>query len=245
MDKAARDFNRDPLVWLSLAAGVGFTASAEYELARTIGAVPAVAVLLPLALDVYAIAAIRRSRGRDIALSLTLMGIAQVAAHILEARVAEVSVPLVAAVSLLVPLSIWRVHALAVLPPKSVANSAADERQEEPDKKPPPGDEGDRQDDRQEPPPDDDAGAKKPPDKRRRKPRAGGAKKAPRRSMGKWVEIGEPVFHAEFKRLRRQPTGSEFAEALEKAGYGKPSESTAKNIRTEILDRAPLPDLED
>lgn len=104
----------DPLVAVSLAAGVGFTAFAEYQLARTIGAAVPVAVLLPVALDVYVIAAIRRSRGRDIALSLLLMGIAQVSAHMLEARVVQVSVPLVAAVSLLVPLVIWRVHALAV-----------------------------------------------------------------------------------------------------------------------------------
>ncbi|MGD6749147.1 hypothetical protein [Streptomyces sp. BH105] len=105
---------RDPLLLLSLAAGIGFTATAEYELARTIGASVPVAVLLPLALDVYVVAAIRRSRGRDIALALILMGTAQVAAHMLEAGVVAVSVPLVAAVSLLVPLSIWRVHALAI-----------------------------------------------------------------------------------------------------------------------------------
>ncbi|PJN00816.1 hypothetical protein CG740_23205 [Streptomyces sp. CB01201] len=104
----------DPLVAVSLVAGVGFTATAEYDLARTIGAAVPVAVLLPLALDVYVVAAIRRARGRDIALSLVLMGTAQVAAHMLAAHVVAVSVPLVAAVSLLVPLSIWRVHALAV-----------------------------------------------------------------------------------------------------------------------------------
>lgn len=115
---------RDPLVAISLAAGVGFTAYAEYQLAVTIGAVPFVAVLLPLALDVYVVAAIRRGRGRDIALSLILMGTAQIAAHVLEAGVLPVSVPLVAAVSLLVPLSIWRVHALAVLPPKPAASTA-------------------------------------------------------------------------------------------------------------------------
>ncbi|MFH8410734.1 hypothetical protein ACH4FX_39075 [Streptomyces sp. NPDC018019] len=103
----------DPLVAVSLAAGVGFTAYAEYQLARAIGAAVPVAVLLPLAIDVYVVAAIRRSRGRDIALSLVLMGTAQIAAHMLEARVATVSVPLVAAVSLLVPLVIWRVHTLA------------------------------------------------------------------------------------------------------------------------------------
>jgi hypothetical protein len=72
-------------VALSLVAGVGFTATAEYQLARTIGAAVPVAVRLPLALDVYVIAAIRRSHGVDIALSLVLMGTAQVAAHMLEA----------------------------------------------------------------------------------------------------------------------------------------------------------------
>lgn len=115
---------RDPLVAVSLLAGVGFTAYAEYQLARTIGAVAPVAVLLPLALDVYVVAAIRRGRGRDIALSLILMGTAQIAAHVLEAGVLPVSVPLVAAVSLLVPLSIWRVHSLAVPPVKQAASTA-------------------------------------------------------------------------------------------------------------------------
>lgn len=109
---------RDYLVAISLVAGVGYTASAEYNLARAIGSPVPVAVLLPLALDVYVVAAIRRNRGRDIALSLLLMGVAQVSAHMLESRVVQVSVPLVVAVSLLIPLVIWRVHALAVLPQK-------------------------------------------------------------------------------------------------------------------------------
>jgi hypothetical protein len=108
---------------VSLIAGVGFTAIAEYQLARTIGAPVPVAVLLPVALDVYVVAAIRRSRGRDIALALLLMGVAQVSAHMLEAGVVEISVPLVAAVSVLVPLVIWRVHALAVLPDKQHVKS--------------------------------------------------------------------------------------------------------------------------
>ncbi|GAA1888003.1 hypothetical protein GCM10009837_07300 [Streptomyces durmitorensis] len=110
--------SRDYLVAISLIAGVGYTASAEYNLARAIGSPVPVAVLLPLALDVYVVAAIRRNRGRDIALSLLLMGVAQVSAHLLESRVVVVSVPLVVAVSLLIPLVIWRVHALAVLPQK-------------------------------------------------------------------------------------------------------------------------------
>lgn len=65
-----------------------------------------------------------------------------------------------------------------------------------------------------------------------------------RRPMDEWVEIGAPVFHAEFARLRRNPSGTEFAKALAAAGYGKPSASTAKNIKTEILDRAELPSLD-
>ncbi|MFE9949313.1 hypothetical protein ACFYRJ_17480 [Streptomyces sp. NPDC005531] len=84
-------------------------------------------------------------------------------------------------------------------------------------------------------------GAKKTPAKPRQKQPAG---KAPRRSMTEWVQLSEPIFHAEFKRLKRNPTASEFADALGAAGHGRPSDSTAKNIRTEILDRAPLPALD-
>jgi hypothetical protein len=54
--------------------------------------------------------------------------------------------------------------------------------------------------------------------------------------MEEWVELAGPVFHSEFTRLRRQPTGDEFATAIELAGYGAVSASTAKNIRTAILD---------
>jgi len=66
-----------------------------------------------------------------------------------------------------------------------------------------------------------------------------------RRSMDDWVADAGPVFHAEFARLRRNPTATEFATAIQKAGLGKVSDSTAKNIRAEILDRAELPSLED
>lgn len=68
--------------------------------------------------------------------------------------------------------------------------------------------------------------------------------RAPRRSMSEWVELTESIFHEEFKRLRRQPTAAEFAEAISAAGHGRPSDSTAKNIRTEILDRTDVPALD-
>jgi hypothetical protein len=88
----------------------------------------------------------------------------------------------------------------------------------------------------------DNTTASTPAMKRRRRSRSGGRK--PRRSMTEWVDLAAPIFHAEFDRLQRQPTGAEFAEAIKKAGLGAPSASTAKNIRTEILDRAPLPSLD-
>lgn len=91
------------------------------------------------------------------------------------------------------------------------------------------------------------SGAKKtPPTRRQAAAKTGRQKTAKkRRSMDEWVQVGTPIFHAEFRRLKRQPTGTEFANALADAGYGKPGASTAKNIRTEILDRESLPSLED
>ncbi|MFL5910523.1 MAG: hypothetical protein ACJ768_08170 [Gaiellaceae bacterium] len=98
---------------MSLAAGVAFTATAEYSLARRLGAQQPVAVMLPVAIDAYAIAALKRFRAFDIFLSLTLMCAAQVSAHLLDSHVMPVNGWLVAIVSLLVPVAIWRTHALA------------------------------------------------------------------------------------------------------------------------------------
>jgi len=105
-----------PAKWLanvSLAAGVVFTATAEYSLARRLGAQQPVAVMLPVAIDAYAIAALKRFRAFDIALSLLLMCAAQVSAHLLDSHVMPVNGWLVVVVSLLVPVAIWRTHALA------------------------------------------------------------------------------------------------------------------------------------
>ncbi|MFH8369175.1 hypothetical protein [Streptomyces sp. NPDC018031] len=107
------DATREWLTRISLAAGIAFTATAEYELARTLGAEKPIAVMLPLAIDAYVVAALRWFRPLDIALSLTLMGAAQVAAHLLDAEVVQVDIPMVVVVSLLVPVAIWRTHALA------------------------------------------------------------------------------------------------------------------------------------
>ncbi|MFF1321460.1 hypothetical protein ACFVZZ_18840 [Streptomyces chartreusis] len=117
----------DSRVWIrraSLAAGIAFTATSEYELARRLGAKPPIAVMLPVALDCYVIAALKWFRAFDVALSLMLMGAAQVAAHALEAGVITVTLDLVTVVSLLVPISLWRTHALARQTPRDATPTA-------------------------------------------------------------------------------------------------------------------------
>lgn len=89
-----------------------------------------------------------------------------------------------------------------------------------------------------------DRTAAKPSTNRRPKAtRSAAGKRPPRRSLDEWVEIAGPVFHAEFQRLRRQPTANEFAKAINQAGFGLPSDTVAKTIRAEILDRADVPAL--
>ncbi|MFI6334110.1 hypothetical protein [Streptomyces sp. NPDC050535] len=108
-----RDPMRTFLTRLSLAAGIAFTAHAEFDLARSLGADPVIAVMLPVSIDAYVVAALRWFKALDVTLSLALMGAAQVAAHLLDARVMAVNIPMVVVVSLLVPVALWRTHALA------------------------------------------------------------------------------------------------------------------------------------
>lgn len=113
MSERARDTAVVWLVRLSVAAGVVWTAVSEWQLARIIGAPSWVAPALPLAIDAYVVAAVRAGRRPDLAFALTIMSCAQIAARLLDAGQVQVSVTLVAFVSILVPLTIWRVHALA------------------------------------------------------------------------------------------------------------------------------------
>ncbi|MFD5711341.1 hypothetical protein ACFWHW_13240 [Streptomyces pharetrae] len=101
------------LLTLALVAGIAVTAAGEWELARQVGIAPVVAPLLAVVIDVYVIAAVRAGQGRDVVAALAMMGGAQVAAHLLSTRHIGSSVALVAAVSLVAPVVIWRVHALA------------------------------------------------------------------------------------------------------------------------------------
>jgi hypothetical protein len=84
--------------------------------------------------------------------------------------------------------------------------------------------------------------ATKPPRRRRRSATRNAT--TPRRSMDEWVDLAGPVFHAKFTELRRQPTATEFAAAIRRAGHGPVSEAQAKKVRAEVLDRTPLPELD-
>ncbi|MFE9865888.1 hypothetical protein ACFYPZ_24640 [Streptomyces sp. NPDC005506] len=108
-----------PLPWtdrllrtISLVAGVAVTAYSEWQLALLVGIHPAVAPLFPVAIDTYVVASVRAGRGRDIAASLAVMGGCQVSAHLLATSSVTASIPLVAVVSLLIPVTVWRIHAL-------------------------------------------------------------------------------------------------------------------------------------
>ncbi|MEU1454400.1 hypothetical protein [Streptomyces avermitilis] len=98
---------------VALAAGIAVTAAGEWQLARQVGISPVVAPLLAVVIDVYVIAAVRAGQGRDVAAALTMMGGAQVGSHLLSTGHIDASVALVTAVSLVAPIVIWRVHALA------------------------------------------------------------------------------------------------------------------------------------
>ncbi|MEU5030192.1 hypothetical protein [Streptomyces milbemycinicus] len=101
------------LLTLALVAGIAVTAYSEWQLALLVGIHPVVAPLFPVAVDTYVVASIRAGQGRDIAASLAVMGGCQVSAHLLSTNSVAATIPLVAAVSLLIPITVWRVHALA------------------------------------------------------------------------------------------------------------------------------------
>lgn len=268
-----RDDNLDTWAARAIIAGtVGLTASGEYALARMVGFDKTVAWLLPFVIDVYVIQAFRRHR--DIIQAITLTIAANVAYHLADARLfgltptAKPTWWLIALVASVASLILWRVHLMTAPPklPREARRRRQKQRQPAPvaatvpaPEAPPVPTAPAANSDRQEAPtgaankpPESPAKkaapvAKKPAPQPRQKGASPAAKKPAnkRRSMDEWVADAGPVFHDEFARLRRNPTAAEFATAIQKAGLGKVSDSTAKNIRAEILDRAPLPELDD
>jgi hypothetical protein len=175
---------------------------------------------------------------------------------------------LIALVASVASLILWRMHLITAppKPPRERQKQRQKERQPKPvaatvqaPEAPPVPPAATANSDRQETAKSEPQDRQKPPAKKavpvakkaapaaRQQPGKSTAKKtaSKRRSLDEWVADAGPVFHAEFARLRRNPTATEFATAIAKAGLGKVSDSTAKNIRAEILDRTPLPELDD
>ncbi len=112
----------------ALFAAIGLTASGEWSLAVLVGFPLLVAPLLPIAIDVYVIAAFRRHR--DTFTAISLMVIANVLVHLAEAGLFGVTGTgdnvrptwwLVALVVSIGPFVLWRVHALRDHPATAAA----------------------------------------------------------------------------------------------------------------------------
>ena len=106
-------------VWsprIALAATIGLTASGEYALAKLAGWSKELAWMLPVAIDVYVIQAIRRQR--DVYLALGLMLATNVVYHLADHNLLGITPTgephwgLIAGVAAIAPLVMWRVHVI-------------------------------------------------------------------------------------------------------------------------------------
>ncbi|MFE6868529.1 hypothetical protein ACFVFS_18425 [Kitasatospora sp. NPDC057692] len=100
----------DLLAWLAMSAAVVVSAHGEWALAVDSGFHPVVAAGLPLALDTYALRALRA--GREVFPPVLGMIATNAAAHLLGAGVIAPDWRLIVAVSAIAPLVLWRVHVL-------------------------------------------------------------------------------------------------------------------------------------
>lgn len=100
----------DSLKWVAAGCALVATASAEYEIARTIGMNEWVAAAVPGALDAYVLRALRAHREVLVAV-LAMIGV-NAASHLVTAGLLPLDWKLVTAVSAIAPLVLWRVHAL-------------------------------------------------------------------------------------------------------------------------------------
>ncbi|SOB84220.1 hypothetical protein [Streptomyces sp. 1331.2] len=101
---------RDVLGWLAMGASIAVTAQGEWSLAVSSGYHPVVAGALPVAIDAYAIRALRT--GREVLPAVLAMVATNSAAHLLHGGMLTISPALVVAVSAIAPLVLWRMHVL-------------------------------------------------------------------------------------------------------------------------------------
>ncbi|MBM9509957.1 hypothetical protein [Actinacidiphila acididurans] len=123
---------------VALAAAVGLTASGEYQLAHLVGFPGIIAALLPTAIDVYVIQAMRRHR--DVAAALILMvatnalyhlaaaGLFGVTSHPAASHIAYTAKWwLIVAVAAVAPFIVWRIHRITETKTQSHRRAAARE----------------------------------------------------------------------------------------------------------------------
>ncbi len=101
---------KDALKWVSVAAALAVTATAEYDLAVAIGVNKVVAAAVPAALDAYVLRALQRNK--EVLTSVLAMVAVNAASHLQHAGMLPVDWILTTAVSAIAPLVLWRVHAL-------------------------------------------------------------------------------------------------------------------------------------
>jgi hypothetical protein len=101
---------KDALKWVSVAAALAATATAEYNLAVEIGMHEWVAPAVPVALDAYVLRALQR--GREVFVSVLAMVGVNAASHLEHAGMIPMDWRLTTAVAAIAPLVLWRVHAL-------------------------------------------------------------------------------------------------------------------------------------
>lgn len=115
--------------WVALYAAVGLTASGEYELAHLVGFPGLIAALLPTAIDVYVIQAMRRHR--DVAAALILMVATNALFHLADAGLFGVTPDgkatwwLIVLVAAIAPIIVWRVHRITDTKTETETETAA------------------------------------------------------------------------------------------------------------------------
>ncbi|MCI3930198.1 hypothetical protein [Streptomyces sp. AN091965] len=100
----------DVLGWSAMLACIVVTAHGEWSLAVACGYVTTVAAGLPIAIDAYAIRAMRA--GKEILPPVLLMVATNAGAHLVHGGMLRVTPWLIVLVSAIAPVVLWRVHAL-------------------------------------------------------------------------------------------------------------------------------------
>lgn len=129
--------------WLAMCAAVGLTATGEYQLAQLAGWGAGIAALLPTAVDVYVVVAIRAHR--DVASAIVMMIATNALYHLAAAnlfgtdgRPGHLAWWLIVAVTAVAPMVLWRIHRIMPRRSKETEQRSATVQQSAPQGAPAP-----------------------------------------------------------------------------------------------------------